>query len=55
MFMQIIDRSKMKVSKTSFIYESAKLWNQAPQAIKDSKSLKGAKKAIKIYSKTLPN
>ena len=45
---------KLKVSKTSFVYDAAILWNQAPQQIKDCKTLLSAKRTIKFYCKTLP-
>ena len=51
---QFEESAKMRVSKASFTYDAAKLWNQAPQTIKDSKSLISAKKAIKNYCKSLP-
>jgi hypothetical protein len=46
---------KSTTAKESFSRSTAKLWNQAPQSLKESKSLTTAKKAIREYCKTLPN
>ena len=51
---QFVECAKKRVSKASFVFDAAKLWNQAPQAIKDCKTLRSAKNAIKSYCKTLP-
>ena len=45
---------KTTTAKESFSRSTAKLWNQAPQSLKESKSLTTAKKAIREYCKTLP-
>ena len=46
-------RSSVMSSKT-FINDGIKLWNRAPESIKNCITLAAAKKAIKTYSKTLP-
>ena len=51
---QFDESAKRKVSKVSFVFDAARLWNQAPQAINNCNSLKSAKRAIKSYCKTLP-
>ena len=51
---QFNEYAKLKVSKSSFVYDAAKLWNQAPQTIKDCKSLQSAKRTINQYCKSLP-
>ena len=51
---QFEENARLKVSKTSFAYDAARLWNNASQAIKESKTLISAKRLIKNYSKTLP-
>ena len=51
---QFDESAKFKVSKSSFIYDAAKLWNQAPHSIKECKTLRSAKSAIKSYCKSLP-
>ena len=38
----------------SFVFDAAKLWNQAPIEIKKRESVYLAKKAILRYCKTLP-
>ena len=49
-----IIEGKSTRSLNSFINDSTRAWNQAPNAIKVCKSLLSAKKAIKSYIKTLP-
>ena len=40
--------------KKTFLNDAAHVWNDAPETIKNSKSLYMAKKAIKTFVKTLP-
>ena len=47
------DDTKCTIAKESFIRDAAKLWNQAPVAIKSAKSLYTAKKEILKYCKTI--
>ena len=49
---QFDEYARLKVSRSSFVYDAAKLWNQAPQQIKDCKSLLSAKRTIKAYCRT---
>ena len=48
------ENGKNTTATDSFTRSSAKIWNQAPQNIKDSLSLTMAKKAIKTYCLSLP-
>jgi hypothetical protein len=41
-------------AKKSFTCDAAKVWNQAPEKIRASKTLTTAKKAIREYCKSLP-
>ena len=45
---------RTNLARESFTRSAAKIWNQAPQTLKDCKTLSMAKKAIKIYCQTLP-
>ena len=38
----------------TFIGNATRLWNNAPEMIKNSKCISTAKKEIKLYCKTLP-
>ena len=51
---ELIENARLKSSKASFVYDAARLWNTAPQYIKDCKTLASAKNAIVTYCKTLP-
>lgn len=51
---QFEETARLKVSKMSFVYDAAKLWNNAPQTIKECKTLLSAKREIKNYCRTLP-
>ena len=46
------DDAKSVAAKISFSRDSAKLWNQAPEAVKQAASMFTAKKVIKNYCKT---
>jgi hypothetical protein len=48
------DIARLKMSKSSFNIDSARIWNRAPEEIKCATTLGIAKKAIKIFCKTLP-
>ena len=48
------EAGKTNVARGSFTRSAAKIWNQAPQTIKDCITLSLAKKAIKSYCQTLP-
>ena len=45
---------KYKNSQASFARDTGQIWNQAPKAIKEAKTLSAAKKEIKKYCITLP-
>ena len=51
---QFEETARLKVSKMSFVYDAARLWNNAPQTIKECKTLASAKREIKKYCRTLP-
>ena len=44
-------RSTLTLGENSFFTSSAKIWNQAPQSIKDALTLSTAKKAIKTTAR----
>ena len=46
--------ARSRAAEESFSRNAAKLWNSAPQIIKDSKSIYSAKIEIKKYCKTWP-
>ena len=48
------EKKRTTLRKNSFIGDGAKLWNNAPETIRNAKSIDSAKKAIKTYCKTLP-
>ena len=43
-----------KILTSTFINDAAKIWNNAPECIKLSKTVYSAKKNIKMYTATLP-
>ena len=43
-----------KILTSTFVNDTAKLWNIAPESIKQSESVYSAKKNIKIYTSSLP-
>ena len=43
-----------KIITSTFVNDAAKLWNIAPDSIKQSESIHSAKKNIKIYTTSLP-
>ena len=45
---------KTTIARDSFTRSAAKIWNQAPIAVKDAKTVIMAKKQIKAYCATLP-
>ena len=45
---------KTAAARESFTRNTAKIWNQAPKAIKDALTLNSVKKLAKVYCKTLP-
>ena len=48
------DNAKTELGSKSFCISGAKLWNQCPKEIRETKTLIAAKKLIKSYSKTMP-
>ena len=43
-----------ELCKKTFMNDAAHIWNVTPDSIKVSKSIYSAKKAIKLFVKTLP-
>ena len=43
-----------KILTSTFVNDAAKLWNNAPESIKLSKTVYSAKKNIKSYTASLP-
>ena len=43
-----------KILTSTFVNDVAKLWNNAPESIKLSKTVYSAKKNIKMYTASLP-
>ena len=41
-------------AKCTYYNDGVKVWNRAPNIIKNCKSIWAAKKAIKLFGKTLP-
>ena len=48
------DSSKLRVSKSSFSIDAARVWNTAPNQIRNAPTLAEAKRLIKQYAKSLP-
>ena len=51
---KLIQEKGSTLAKDSFIYDATKIWNDAPETIKSSKSLLSAKAEIKKYCTKLP-
>ena len=51
---ELIIKGKTCTQASTFINDAAHVWNNAPAAIKNCKSLNSVKKQIKIYVCTLP-
>ena len=50
----LVITGRSSIQDASFINDTARVWNNAPEALKSCKSLHTVKKQIKIYTKTLP-
>ena len=48
------ETARTTLAQNTFNNDAKKLWNKAPEDIKNAKSLSSAKKAIKKYVTTLP-
>ena len=48
------DTARLQLSQSSFNIEWARVWNDAPAPIRTAPTLNMAKKAIKVYCKSLP-
>ena len=51
---ELKDNARTKIGENSFCISAGKLWNQAPQKIKEAATISQAKKLIKEYCKTMP-
>ena len=51
---EMVEDSKTKLAKSSFEKDASRIWNQAPEKIKEAKSLFSAKRLIKEHCKQLP-
>ena len=51
---RVILSKNSTLKENSFLQPSAKLWNLAPTAVVEAQSEKHARKAIRIFVKTLP-
>ena len=49
-----IEIGKSTLTKNTSVSDSVRVWNQAPASVTEAKSVYIAKKAIKIYEKSLP-
>ncbi len=50
----LVIQGKNEMCHTSFLYDASKIWNNAPQNIKQCNSIYKAKKVIKQFTTTLP-
>ena len=50
----IVIKGHSKLQSKTFINDAANIWNKAPSAIKECKTLNSVKKQIKIFIQTLP-
>ena len=48
------DNARTKIGENSFCTSAARLWNDAPERIKEAKTIFTAKKMIKEFCKTMP-
>ena len=51
---ELQDNAKTRIGESSFCIDGAKLWNKAPQEIRESTTLNETKRLVKIYSKIMP-
>ena len=50
----LVSTGKSTIQDATFINDAARVWNFAPLAIKECKTLFSVKKQIKIYTSSLP-
>ena len=50
----LVIKGRTVIQDSTFINDTARVWNTAPQDLKNCKSLYSVKNQIKIYSRTLP-
>ena len=51
---ELVTNGKTGIQDATFINDAARMWNQAPLALKQCNSIHSVKKQIKIYIKSLP-
>ena len=51
---RLVEHGKSNLSSKTFINDAIKIWNRAPKELKECTTLNSAKKAIKLFSKSLP-
>ena len=49
-----VETGRTCMAKATFMNDAARLWNKAPENIRNAKTMLAAKKAIKTFCKTLP-
>ena len=50
----LVISGRSSIQDSTFINDAARVWNNAPGAVKACKTLYAVKKQIKIYTRTLP-
>ena len=50
----LVTTGRSAIQDSSFINDAARVWNNAPSAVREAKNLYSAKKQIKIFIRTLP-
>ena len=50
----LLESGKSTLSQQTFINDATKAWNKAPTSIKNCVSITMAKKAVRVFVKTLP-
>ena len=51
---ELTDNAKTKIGEESFCISAAKIWNSAPEKVKESKTIREAKRNIKEFCKNMP-
>ena len=51
---ELTDKAKTKLGEESFCISAAKIWNRAPEKVKESKTISEAKRNIKEFCKNMP-
>ena len=51
---ELVITGRSAIQDSTFINDATRVWNKAPSAVRDCKTLYTVKKQIKIYIRTLP-